>query len=80
MMIVLAGIALAIEKARVIQAVYSHGNPPLVPLEAARFTFFPTLVLLLVIFYAFGLVGWAILFALHRSGVHRLADILGDQK
>ena len=80
MMIILAGIAVAIEKARVIQAVYSHGNPPLVPLEAARFTFFPTLVLLLVIFYAFGLVGWAILFALHRSGVHRLADILGDQK
>ena len=80
MMVILAGIALAIEKARVIQAAYSNGNPPLVPLEAARFTFFPTLVLLLMIFYAFGLVGWAILFALRRSGVHRLADIAGDQR
>jgi|SRR5579871_1327730 len=80
MMIILAGIALAIEKARLIQATFSNGNPPVVPLETARFTFFPTLVLLLVIFYAFGLVGWAILFALRRSGVHRLADISGVSK
>jgi hypothetical protein len=35
--------------------------------------------LLLVFFYAAGAVGWAILFALHRSGVHRLADV-AEQK
>jgi hypothetical protein len=78
MMIILAGIVVAIEKARVVQAAYSNGNP-VVPLEAARLTFFPTVALLLVFFYAAGAVGWAILFALHRSGVHRLADV-AEQK
>jgi hypothetical protein len=78
MMIILAGIVVAIEKARVIQAAYSNGNP-VVPLEAAHLTFFPTVALLLVFFYAAGAVGWAILFVLHRSGVHRLADV-AEQK
>jgi hypothetical protein len=80
MMIILAGIVLALEKARVIQESFSNGNPPVVPMEAAHLTFFPTLALLLVIFYAAGLVGWAILFAFRRSGVHRLAQISGEQK
>jgi len=79
MTIILGGIILAMEKARVIQTSFSNGTP-LVPLEAARLTFFPTVVLLLVIFYAAGLVGWAILFAMRRSGMHRLADISSQQK
>ncbi len=80
MMIILGGIVLALEKARMIQASFSDGNQLLVPMEAAHLTFFPTLVLLLVIFYAAGLVGWAILFALRRSGVHRLYELGGAQK
>ena len=80
MMIILAGIAVALEKARGIQASYSHGDPPLVPLEAAHFTFIPTIALITAIFYALGLIGWAILFALRRSGVHRLADLSGQPK
>ncbi len=80
MMIILAGIILALEKARVIQASFSNGNPPVVPMEAAHLTFFPTLALLLAIFYAGGLVGWSILFALRRSGVHRLDALGGAQK
>ena len=78
MMIILAGTIVAIEKARAIQALYSNGHP-IVPLEAARFTFFPTVAFLLVFFYAAGAIGWVILFALHRSGVHRLAD-MSEQK
>ena len=80
MTIILAGIILALEKARVIQASFSNGNRPLVPMEAAHLTFFPTLVLLMAIFYAVGLVGWAILFALRRSGVHRLDVLTGSSK
>ena len=79
MTLILGGIILAIEKARMIQASYSQGAP-LVPLETARLTFFPTVALLLVIFYAAGLVGWAVLFALRRTGVHRLADMSAQQK
>lgn len=80
MMIILAGIVLALEKARVIQASFSNGHPPVVPMEASHLTFFPTLVLLMVIFYAGGLAGWAILFALRRSGVHRLDDLAGSAR
>ena len=80
MIIILAGVALAFEKARLIQAAYSDGNPALVPLEAARFTFFPTIALLLLIFYALGLAGWGILFALRRAGVHRLDEMAGERK
>jgi hypothetical protein len=79
MMIILAGIVMAIEKARTIQTSYSNGHPPVVPLEVAHLTFFPTVALWLVTFYAAGAVGWAILFVLHRSGVHRLADV-AEQK
>ena len=35
---------------------------------------------ILVSFYAMGLACWAILFALRRSGVHRLAEMSGEPK
>jgi hypothetical protein len=34
----------------------------------------------LATFYAAGLIGWAILFALRRSGVHRLDETSGEPK
>jgi hypothetical protein len=80
MLFILGGIAIALEKARVIQAAYSQGNPPLVPLETTHLTFFPTVALMTAFFYAVGLVGWVILFALRRSGVHRLADLSSQPK
>lgn len=79
MVIILAGIVLAIEKARTIQATYSQGNP-VVPLETAHFTFFPTVAILFVIFNTAGVAGWAVLHALHRSGVHRLDNMPVEQK
>jgi hypothetical protein len=36
--------------------------------------------LFFALFYAAGLIGWAILFALRRSGVHRLAGMSTEQK
>jgi phosphatidylserine synthase len=49
-------------------------------MEAAHFTFMPTLALLTVTFYLLGALGWAILFALRRSGIHRLADLSGQPR
>lgn len=74
MTIILAGVVLAIERGEAIVASLAG------PMAPAHFTFLPTVALLLVIFYSAGLIGWAILFALHRSGVHRLNNMSADQK
>jgi hypothetical protein len=75
MVIILAGVVLAIEKAKAINASLSGVNPQLGPIEPAHFNFFPMIGLMFVFFYAAGVLGWAVLFALRRSGVHRLSDM-----
>jgi hypothetical protein len=80
MTIILAGIVVAIEKAKAIQASLPDVNPRLGAIQPAHFTFLPTVALGLLFFYAAGLIGWAILFTLHRSGVHRLAEMSGENK
>jgi hypothetical protein len=75
MVIILAGVVLTIEKAKAIRASLPDTNPQLPPIRPEHFTFFPTIALMFAFFYAAGLVGWAILFALRRSGVHRLSDL-----
>ncbi len=75
MTVILAGIVLAIEKAEAICASLPEVNPRLPPIQPAHFTFFPTVALMFLVVYIAGVAGWAILFALHRSGVHRLSEI-----
>jgi hypothetical protein len=75
MVIILAGVVLAIERAKAIRASLPDTNPQLPPIRPEHFTFFPTIALMFVFFYAAGLVGWVILFALRRSGGHRLSDL-----
>jgi len=74
MALILALIVVAIEKAKAIQASLPHTNPHVGPIQPAQFTLFSTLVVVLVITCAAGLLGWAILFALRRSGLHRLSE------
>ena len=79
MTVILAGTVLAIEKATAIRASVRDINPPHVgPIQPAHFTFVPTIVLMLAGAYAVGLIGWASLFALKRSGVHRLSGMQGS--
>jgi hypothetical protein len=75
MALILGGVVLAIEKARAIVFSLPHTNPPIAPIRPAEFTFFPTILLMFVFFYALGFLGWAVMFALRRSGVHRLTNI-----
>ena len=70
MTIILAGVVMAIEKGEGIVA--SLSAPP-------HFHFFPGVMLMLGVVYAAGVIGWAILFAMRRSGVHRL-ETSADQK
>jgi hypothetical protein len=75
MVLILGGVVLTIEKAKAIRASLPDTNPQLPPIRPEHFTFFPTIALMLAFFYAAGLLGWAILFALRRSGVHRLTEL-----
>lgn len=59
MVVILAGVALAIEKAEAIQVSLPHTNPPVAPIQPAQFVFLPTIALMLVVFYAVGALGWA---------------------
>ncbi len=75
MTLILAATVLAIEKARAISASLPHINPPVGPIHPAHLTFLQPIALMFLLAYAAGLAGWAILFALKRSGVDRLAGI-----
>lgn len=75
MMIILAGVVIAIDKGEAISI--AHAEPGAFP--GPHFNFLPAVALILACVYAVGLLAWAILFALRRSGVHRLADV-SDQR
>ncbi len=72
MTIILAGVVLAIKKGETISS--SPINPPIGPLPPIHSVLLGGIFLTLAFFYAAGLIGWAILFAMRRSGVHRLAE------
>jgi hypothetical protein len=74
MTIILAGVVLAIQRGEAIHASLAYANPPVGPIHPVHSTLLPGVVIGLAFFYAAGLIGWAILFAFHRSGVHRLDE------
>jgi len=78
MALILAGTVLAIEKAQAISASLPHINPPVGPIQPERLTFLRPVLLMFAAAYATGLIGWAILFALKRSGMHRLSQVEGS--
>jgi hypothetical protein len=77
MTIILAGVLLAIKKGEGIEASVASVSPPGSILQT---NLLPGIAMGLAAFYAAGLIGWAILFAMHRSGVHRLDDVSAEQK
>ncbi len=74
MLIILAVIVVAIEKAKAISASVPHTNPQVGPIPPVQFTVVWTLLLVLIVAGTAGALGWVILFALRRSGVHRLSE------
>ncbi len=75
MTVILAGVVLAIEKADAIRASVSDVNPPIVNIQPTHQTFLPTFALMFLMVYIAGTLGWIVLFALRRSGVHRLSEM-----
>jgi hypothetical protein len=75
MVLILAGVILAIEKATAIQESLPYANPHLPPIQSSHFTLFPAMAVIFFSAYAAAVIGWAMLFALRRSGVHRLSEM-----
>ena len=75
MTVILAGVVLAIEKAEAIRASVPDVNPHVGPIQPAHLTILATMVLMFLVVYIAGAVGWVVLFALRRSGVHRLSEL-----
>ncbi len=80
MTIILMGLIVAIRKGEAIANSLPHVNPQIGPIAAGHSTLLPPIALFFAFFWLLGFAGWAILFALHRSGVHRLDDLAGQPK
>lgn len=75
MIVIFAAVVMAIEKATAIaSSQWPSRNAPLGPIQLEHFTFLPTIVTVFAFGAVAGTAGWLILFALRRSGVHRLSD------
>jgi|ERR1700693_1362859 len=75
MAVILAGIVLAIQKAEEISAALPRDIAPAGPMWAPHVGVLTTIVLTFSMVYVAGALGWIVLFALRRSGVHRLSDM-----
>jgi hypothetical protein len=80
MAIILAGVMLAIKEGEAIVASVPHVNQPVGTIHPVHSVLLGGIVLGLAFFYAAGTIGWAILFAMRRSGVHRLAETSAGPK
>jgi len=81
MTLILACVVTAIKRGEDIAASVPNVNPPLpIHIQPVHSILLGGIPLLFAFFYAAGLIGWAILFALRRSGVHRLADMSGERQ
>jgi len=80
MTLILGGVVLAIRKGEVIATSLPPFSQPITPTHPAHSYLLPGVAVGFILFYAAGLVGWAVLFALRRSGVHRLDDVSAGRK
>lgn len=80
MTIILLGVLVAIRKGEAIAYSLPHVSEPIAPIHEVHSGLLSEIPWFFAAFYALGIIGWAILFALRRSGVHRLADISDQLK
>jgi len=75
MTLILAAVVMAIEKARAIQMSVPASHQQVGPIRSAEFTVLPSFALLFLLTCAVGAIGWAVVYALRRSGVQRLEGL-----
>lgn len=75
MLVILAAVMFAIEKAKAISASVPQANPPVGHIHPSQITILPTLLVAMISAIGAGVLGWAILFALRRSGMQQLSEM-----
>jgi hypothetical protein len=75
MVIILAAVIFTIEKAKAISASVPHTSSPVGHIQPAQITMIPTLLVAMITAIGVAVIGWGILFALHRSGVQQLSEM-----
>jgi hypothetical protein len=76
MVIILAGVLVAIDKAKAIQQSVLNSHSEVGPIHATQpLMLLPTLLIILTGACAVAVIAWGILFAFQRSGSHRLSGI-----
>jgi hypothetical protein len=82
MTLILGGVLTAIKKGEDIATSVPQDIGPIAPLhiQPVHSILLGGMPLFFAFFYAAGLIGWAIMFALRRSGVHRMADMSGERQ
>src|SRR5215472_6335981 len=75
MVVILAAVMLAIEKARAISMSIPHANPPVGPIRPEQAMIVQALLATLIWAIGAGAIGWAILYALRRSGLQQLSEM-----
>lgn len=75
MLVILAAVMFTIEKAKAISASIPHANPPVGHIHPSQITILPTLLVAMISAIGAGVIGWAILFALRRSGLQQLSEM-----
>ena len=76
MALILLAVFLAIQKGKAIQASVAYATPHVGAIHRTQqLALLPTLLFVLAVACVTGALGWAILFALRRSGSHRLSDV-----
>ena len=75
MIVILAAVMLAIEKAKAISASVPHASVPIGPIQSTQATIVQTMLGTLIWAITAGAIGWGILYALRRTGVQQLSEM-----
>lgn len=75
MTLILLAVLMAIDAARSIEFSGPYPSPQVGPLKPVEFALVPTLFIVLAAACLAGFIGWAIIFGLRRSGMHRLSEM-----
>lgn len=75
MLVILAAVLFTIEKAKAISGSIPHANPPVGHIRPSQISVLPTLLLVMISAIGTGVIGWAILFAVRRSGLQQLSEM-----
>jgi hypothetical protein len=79
MLVILAGVVIAIKRGEDLATSLPRLDPQIAPVHSMPSSLL-AVVMFLLFFYAAGLIAWLILYAMRRSGLHRLDEMASQPK